>query len=135
MPVIKRRLQPDVRRQEHTVAEHVAGHVADAGDREVVLLDIGAELTKMPFHTLPGAAGGNAHRLVVVAGRAAGGEGIAEPELILGGDPIGDVGEGRRALVGGNDEIGVVGIASDHTRRDDYAPGREVVRDVQQSAA
>ena len=34
--------------------------------------------------------------LVVVAVAAAGGEGIAEPEAVIGSDAVGDVGEGRR---------------------------------------
>ena len=36
MPVIESREQADVLRQQHGIAEHVAGHVADAGDREVL---------------------------------------------------------------------------------------------------
>ena len=38
---------------------------------------------KWRLHRLPRAAGGDAHRLVVVAGRAAGGEGVAEPEAVV----------------------------------------------------
>ena len=41
------------------------------------------ELAEVPLDRLPGAAGGDAHRLVVVADRAAGGEGVAEPEAVV----------------------------------------------------
>src|SRR3712207_8646508 len=47
---------------------------------------VDAHLAEVPAHRLPRAARGDAHRLVVVAGRAAGGEGVAEPEVVLGGD-------------------------------------------------
>ena len=46
-------------------------------------LDVDVHLAEMPLHRLPGAARGDAHRLVVVAGRAARGEGVAEPEAAL----------------------------------------------------
>ena len=41
------------------------------------------QLAEVPLHGLPGAAGGDAHRLVVVARRTTGGEGIAQPEPVL----------------------------------------------------
>ena len=41
--------QADVPRQQHAVAEHVAGHVADADDGEVGLLDVDAELAEVPL--------------------------------------------------------------------------------------
>ena len=65
---------------------------------------------------LPGAAGGDAHLLVVVALAAAGREGVAQPEAVFGGDAVGDVGEGGGALVGGDDEVGIVAVAADHRR-------------------
>ena len=63
--------QPDVLGQQHPVAEHVSGHVADADDREVLRLGVVAELAEVALDRLPGALGGDPHRLVVVAGRAA----------------------------------------------------------------
>src|SRR3546814_14055084 len=61
----------------------------------------------------PPAARGDRHALVIVAVAAPAGEGVAEPEIVVGGDCVGDVGEARGALVGGNDEIRVV-AAMDH---------------------
>ena len=70
-------------RQQHAVAEHVAGHVADADAGEVLALAVDAELAEVALHRLPRAARGDAHRLVVVADRAAGGERVAEPEAVV----------------------------------------------------
>ena len=61
---------------------------------------------------------GDPHRLVVVAVGAAAGEGVAEPEVALERDGVGDVGEGRRALVGGDHEIGIVAVVDDDASRD-----------------
>ena len=86
-------------------------------------LGVDAELAEVPDDRLPGAAGGDAHRLVVVAGRAARGEGVAEPEALLERDGVGGVGERGRALVGGDDEVGVVAVvAHDVRRRHDLGP-------------
>ncbi len=103
MQMIEGADQLDVGREQHAVAEDVARHVADADDGEVSGLDVGAELAEMPLDQLPGAARRDAHALVVIAGRAAGGEGVAEPEAVIFGDGVRDVGERCRALVGGND--------------------------------
>ena len=45
-------------------------------------LGVDAHLAEVPLDRLPGAAGGDAHRLVVVAGRAARGERVVEPEAV-----------------------------------------------------
>ena len=90
-------------------------------------------LAEVALDRLPRALGGDAHVLVVVADRAAGGERIAQPEAVLDGDAVGDVGEGRRALVGGDDQVRiVVVVAHDVLRRHDLAVD-EVVGDVQQA--
>ena len=81
--MVERGHQPDVLGQQHPVAEHVAGHVADADDGEVLGLGVDAELAEVPLDRLPRAARGDAHRLVVVADRAAGGERVAEPEAVV----------------------------------------------------
>ena len=81
--VVERREQPDVPRQQHAVAEHVAGHVADADHGEVLCLRVMPERAEVALHRLPRAARGDAHLLVVVAGRAAGGERVAEPEAVF----------------------------------------------------
>jgi hypothetical protein len=105
--------QADVLRQQHAVAEHVAAHVADADDRDVGRLRVDAELAEVAPHALPRPAGGDAHGLVVVAVRAAGGEGVAQPEAARLGDLVRDVRERRRALVGGDHEVRVVAVVAD----------------------
>ena len=86
----------------------------------------------MVLDRFPGAAGGDAHGLVVVADAAAGGEGVVQPEAVVVRDPVGDVGEGCRALVGGDHQVGVVVVAADHpVRRHDQA-GVPVVGQVEQ---
>ncbi len=88
---------------------------------------------KCRFTASQRALGGDAHLLVVVAGRAAAGEGVVEPEAVLLADGVGGVGEGRRALVGGDDEVGIVGIAAhDVCRRHDVA-AFDIVGDRQQA--
>ncbi len=132
VPVVEGGDQADVLAEQHAVAEHVTGHVADADDREVLALRVHAQLTEVPLDGLPGAAGGDAHALVVVTRAAAGGEGVTEPEVVLLGDPVGDVGEGRGALVGGDDEVGVVLVVPDDVLRRHDLAGDHVVGDVEQ---
>ena len=79
---------------------------------EVLRLAIAAERAEMALDRFPRALGGDAHLLVVVAGRAAGRERIAEPVAVLGADRVGDVRERRRALVGGDDEIRIVAVVA-----------------------
>ena len=98
------------REQQHAVAEHVARHVADADDGDGGRVGVDAEVAEVAAHRLPGALGGDAHLLVVVARRTAGGEGVAQPEAVLGGDGVGQVGERGRALVGRHHEVGVVAV-------------------------
>ncbi|MEY9488253.1 hypothetical protein RKD26_004047 [Streptomyces calvus] len=132
MPVVEGGDQADVLAEQHAVAEHVTGHVADADDGEVLGLGVHAQLPEVPLDGLPGAAGGDAHALVVVAGAAAGGERVAEPEVVGLGDLVGDVREGRGALVGGDDEVGVVLVVPDDVRRGHDLAGHHVVGDVEQ---
>ena len=88
----------------------------------------------MALHRLPRAARGDGHLLVVIARRAAGGEGIAEPEAVFRGDAVGDVGKAGRALVRGNYQIRVVAIMAQHAfRRHDLAVD-QVVGDVEHAA-
>src|SRR3546814_3919611 len=91
--VVHRRDQADVLRQQHAVAENVAGHVADAHAGEVLLLAVTPERAEVALDRLPAAAGGDAHALVVVADRTAGGERVVEPVAVLAGDAVGDVRE------------------------------------------
>ena len=120
-------------RQQHAVAEHIARHVADPDHREGRGLDVAVHLAEMPLHGLPGAARGDAHLLVVIAGRAARGEGVVEPEAELLADRIGGIRKRRRALVGGDHEIGIVLVAADHILRRDHRVAVEIVGDRQQA--
>ena len=104
--VVERGHELEVAGEEHAVAEDVAGHVADADHRDVRRLHVDPELPEVPLDRLPGPARGDAHRLVVVAGRSPGGEGVPEPEPVLGGDAVRDVGERRGPLVGGHHRYG-----------------------------
>jgi hypothetical protein len=81
--VIERGDQLDLLRQEHAVAEDVARHVADTDHGEGLGLDVLVHLAEVAFHRFPGAAGRDAHLLVVVTGRAARREGVVEPEAHL----------------------------------------------------
>ena len=126
--------QLDVPGQQHAVAEDVARHVADADAGEVLVLDVLAELAEVALDRFPGAARGDAHLLVVVAGRAARGEGVVEPVAVVHRDAVGDVREGRGALVGGDDQVGVVPVVPDHGVRRHQLAGLEVVGDVEQAA-
>ena len=134
MAVIEGRHELDVARQQHAVAEHVARHVADARDGEVGGLRVDAHLAEVALHRFPRAARGDAHRLVVVADRAAGGERIAQPEAVFGADAVRVVGERRGALVGGDDEVGIVGVVALDLRRRHDLVADAVVGDVEQAA-
>jgi hypothetical protein len=131
--MVERSDEADVLGQQHAVAEHVAGHVADADAGEVLRLRIAAERAEMALDRFPRALRGDAHFLVVVADRAARRERVAEPEAVFGADAVGDVGERRRALVGGDHEVRIVAIMAHHVpRRHDLAVD-EVVGDVEQA--
>ena len=120
-------------RQQQAIAEHVTGHVADADHRGQILLDVDALLAEMPLHRDPAALGGNAHALVVVAGRTARGERVAQPEAVVQGNTVGDIGEGRRALVSRHHQVGVVGVVAYHVARRHDLTILEVVGDIQQA--
>ena len=120
-------------RQQQAVAEHVTGHVADADHRGQILLDVDALFAEMPLHGDPAAFGGNTHALVVVAGRTAGGERVAQPEAVVQGNTVGDIGEGRRTLVSRHHQIRVVGVVAYHVARRHDLTILEVVGDIQQA--
>ena len=86
----------------------------------------------MPFDRLPGAPGGNTHFLVVIALTAAGGEGIAQPEAVLGCQCVSYIGKGGRTFVGGDHQIGIIAVVSNHIFRRHHLAVIEVVRDVEQ---
>ena len=132
--MVEGRDQLDVPRQQHPVAEHVAGHVADADGREVVGVRVEPQRREVPAHRLPGAAGGDAHLLVVVALGAARGERVAEPVPVPPGDLVGHVGERRGPLVRGDDQVRVVAVEPDHAGRRDHGVADDVVGDVEHRA-
>ena len=131
--VVERRHEAGPARQEHPVPEDVPAHVADARHREGILLDVPAHLAEVPLHRLPRTAGGDPHGLVVVPVGAARGEGVVEPEAVLGRDGVGGVGEGRGALVGRDDQVGVEAVVAEHSLRR-FGRTVEVVGDVQEPA-
>ena len=118
---------------QHAVAEHVPAHIADTDGGEFVLGRVDAHFPEMTLDRHPGATGGNAHLLVVVAVAASGSKGIAHPEAVFGGDLVGDVGEGGGALVGGHDQVMVVFIMPHHTFGRTDAGLDQVVGQIQQT--
>src|SRR6202035_3434131 len=96
------------------------------------------ELAEMALDELPGSARGNAHLLVVIAGRATRRKSVAEPEPVLFGYRVGKIGEGGRALVGRDHEVGVIVVPDNVRRRNDpMLPGLlryNVVGEVEQAA-
>ena len=99
-------------RQQHSVAEDVTRHVPAAGDRDRIGLNVDAHLQEMALDGDPRAAGGDAHRLMVVTVRSAACESVAEPEVAFERERIGDVREGRGALIGRDHEIRIVAIVN-----------------------
>ena len=102
---------------QHAVAEDVARHIADAGGREGLGLAIDAEVREVVFDALPRSSRGDSDLLVVVAHRAAGGEGVSQPETVLTRNPVGGVGQMGGAFVRRDDEVRIVSIVADHIRR------------------
>src|SRR5690606_34442632 len=97
-------------------------------------LSVDPELAEMPLHGLPRPARRDAHLLVVIAGGAARGERVAEPEAVLGRKGVRNVRERGRALVRGDDEIRIRIVERDDTRRRDDALADDVVGDVEEPA-
>ncbi len=102
--------------------------------RDRVGLDVDAHFQEVALDGDPAALRGDAHRLVVVAVGAAAGESVAEPEVAVERDRVGDVGEGRRALVGRDDEIGIVLVVDHDVVGMDDLVVEDVVGDRQQRA-
>ena len=115
--MVEGREQPDVLGQEHAVAENVPGHVADADHGEGLGLGVQVQLAEVPLDRLPGTPGRDAHGLVVIAHRTAGGEGVAQPESVVSGQTVRNVREGCRALVRRDHQVGVVAVVPYNARR------------------
>jgi hypothetical protein len=132
VPVVERGHQSGVRGEQHRVAEHVARHVADTDHGEVLAAGVVVHLAEVPLDGLPRTPRGDAHPLVVVAGRPARGERVAQPEPVRRGNLVGDVGERGGALVGRHHQVRVVGVVAYHVVGRQDLPADEVVGDVQQ---
>ena len=126
--------QLDLFGQQHAVPEHVAAHVANAHHRKGRCLNILARFSKVSLDAFPCATGGDAHLLVVVAGTAAGGKRIPQPEAVFLGQTIGNIRKGRRPLVRRHHQVGIVAIMTDHRFRRHHLVANPVVGDVQQAA-
>src|SRR5207248_8368867 len=90
MTVIERTDQADLTRKKHAVSEYIARHVADADDGERHGLHIDTQAPEMGPYRFPRTSGRDAHALVVVAGRTAGCEGVAEPDTACRCQRVGD---------------------------------------------
>ena len=134
MAMVEGRLQAQGSGGQHAVAEHVAAHIADGYRREGLGLTVAPRFPEMTLHAFPGAASGDAHGLVVVAGRAAGGESIVQPEVIFARQAVGDIRERGRALVGGHHQIRIGGVAGQHAWRRDNLVADAIVGDIKQAA-
>ena len=88
----------------------------------------------MALHRFPRAARRDAHRLVVVARRAARCERVAQPESIFVADAIRVIRECCRSLVRRDDEIRIVRVVALHTRRCDDFVADAVVGQIKQPA-
>src|SRR5690606_21925311 len=133
LQVVEGRQQAHRAGAQQTVAKYVAAHVTDTYDGNRVLLHVYAQLAEMPLYRDPGTPSGDGHALVVVPHRATGGEGIAHPEAVVGGNAVGNVGEGRRALVRGHHQVIVIVIVTDHLRRRYHLAVDEIIGDIQQT--
>ena len=116
---------------QHPVTEHITGHIPDADTGEGVNLTVRAHFTEVPFHAFPGAAGGNAHFLVIVALTAAGSEGVIQPETIFRRNRVGIIREGRRSLIRRDNKIGIVIIPAHYINRRYNFTADQIVGDIQ----
>ena len=87
----------------------------------------------MQFNRFPGTTGGNAHFLVVVSGRAAGGESVVEPKAVFAGDAVCDVGKAGGAFIGGDDQIWIIIVTAQDIFRRNYKVAFAVVGKVEQA--
>ncbi len=90
-------------------------------------------LTEVALDGFPAAASGDAHCLVVVAGRTARGKGIVEPEAVVLRQTVGRVGEGGGSLVGGDHEIGVITVKAEHVMGRHKLVVDQIVGDLQET--
>ena len=107
--------QAGLLREHHAITEHVTRHITNTDGGEFLRLAVMAQLRKVALDGLPRAAGGNAHRLVVVPDRAAGCERIAQPEPVLGADRVRGIGECGGSLIGSDHQVVVVPVAGHNT--------------------
>ena len=125
--------QLNVPREEHTVAEHITGHVANPYNGDIGCLNIDAQFSKMSLDRFPGPSRGNSHLLMIVAKRASRSECIPEPETVFVGEGIGDVGECGCSFIGCNDQVGIVIIVAHYIWWWDDVACHQVVGQVKHS--
>ena len=129
--MVERGDQRNAPRFDHGVAEHVAGHVADA-DSGGGRVGCDADLVEVAQHRLPRPLRRDAHLFMVVAIGAARRERIAQPEAAPKGELVGDIAERRRAFVCGDHEVRVVRVVPAHARGTDDARRLDVVGEIEQ---
>lgn len=89
--MVECRNELDLIRKEHAVAEHVARHVSDPDAGERIPIGVEPELAEVAAQRFPRPTRRDAELLVIVAGGAAGGEGVVQPEPIVPGQRVGDI--------------------------------------------
>ena len=109
--------QPYIARQQHSIAEHVAFHAADAHDGEWLDIDVDAQFPKMPPDADAGAARRDPETLVMKSVRAARREAVAEPKAVLSRDLVRPIRKARGALVGSDDKIRIRVVIVNEFRR------------------
>ena len=109
--------QPYIARQQHSIAEHVAFHAADAHHGKRLDIDIDAQFPKVPPDADEGSARRDSEALVMKAVRAAGREAVAEPKAILSRDLIRPIRKARGSLVGSDDKIRIGVVVENEFRR------------------
>src|SRR5271156_2049223 len=97
----------DVRREQHAIAKHVPGHVADSDDGEICRLSIDPQFAEVSLDRFPHTARCDPHLLVVISFRATGGKRITQPETVFLRDSVRDVGERGGALISGDHKVWV----------------------------
>ena len=133
MPVIERGHHLKRFGEQHSVAEHIARHIAAANNTNRVFLNVNSAFGKVALHRNPRALGRNPHRLMIITNRATAREGIAKPEAAFKRDGVGHIGECRSALVSRDHEIGVFAVMDHNAVRMNNFALDDIIRDRKQS--
>src|SRR4249920_4045476 len=131
--MVECRHELDVVAEQHSIAEDVTAHVTDSDAGEVSPLGIDPHFAEVPAYGLPSASSRNAHGLVVITGRAAGGERVAKPESRIDRDLVGRVRERGSPLVSRNDQIRIITVVPNDIGRGYQRAVDDVVGDLKQA--